>query len=292
MTITRQQVQGANVAKKAAPMVLSITSGKGGVGKTLTTVNTAVSLKRMGYSVLILDGDFGLSNVDVVLGLQAKKNIRDVLDGHASLKDIIVEGPMGLKVIPSGSGVASLTQLSHAQRQSLLSQVENFDEPFDVLLIDTGAGIGENVLHFNAQSDQVVVVTTPEPHALTDAYALIKVMSENYSQKTFNLLVNQTRSGEEGLKIFERIAEVANRFLNIEVAYLGHVPLDPQVPKSVMQRRAASEQSTFTLAGQAWNQMARSLVEKCGLNARNQNVQEFWRNLLWTEVNSETHTGL
>lgn len=284
--------QGNRVAKKHSPMVISITSGKGGVGKTLTTVNTAVSLKRMGYSVLILDGDFGLSNVDVVLGLQARSNIRDVLDGHADLRDIIVEGPMGLKVIPSGSGVASLTNLSHAQRQNLLTQVENFDEPFDVLLIDTGAGIGDNVLHFNAQSDQIVVVTTPEPHALTDAYALIKVMSENYGRKDFNLMVNQTKSAEEGLKIFERIAEVANRFLNIEVAYLGHVPLDPQVPKSVMARRAASEQSTFTLAGQAWNQMARSLVEKCDLHARNQNVQEFWRNLLWTEMNSATHTGL
>jgi flagellar biosynthesis protein FlhG len=287
-----RSIKGGQGGAKKSPTVISVTSGKGGVGKTLTTVNMAVSFKRMGYSVLILDGDFGLANVDIVLGLQTRHNIRDVLDGNAELKDIVVDGPMGLKVIPSGSGVSSLTQLTHVQRQQLLDQVSKFDESFDILIIDTGAGIGDNVLQFNAHSDEIVVVTTPEPHAMTDAYALIKVMSENYENRSYNLIVNQTRSAEEGEKIYERINAVATRFLQVNVNYLGHVPLDPQVAKSVMQRKAASEQSTFTLAGQAWNKMARDLSDSSGVNPQNQNVQDFWRNLLWSEPTKESHLRL
>jgi len=287
-----RSIEGGHSPKHQAPLVISVTSGKGGVGKTLSTVNMGVAFKKMGHSVLILDGDFGLANVDIVLGIKAKHNIRDVLDGNAALKDIIVEGPMGLKIIPSGSGVSSLTNLSNVQRQQLLDQVSTFEEQFDILLIDTGAGIGENVLQFNAHSDEIVVVTTPEPHAMTDAYALIKVMSENYENKKYNLLVNQTRSTEEGVKIYERISAVAERFLKADITYLGNVPIDPQVSKSVMQRKAASEQSTFTLAGQAWNKMALSLVQNSKHKMLNQDVQDFWRNLLWSENKIESHLGL
>jgi flagellar biosynthesis protein FlhG len=267
-----------------SPTVVTIASGKGGVGKTLTTVNLAIAARRMGQSVLIFDGDLGLANVDVVLGLTARYNIRDVLDGNAELKDIIVEGPLGIDLIPSGSGISSLTRLSPAQKQQILDQIERLEETYDLLLIDTGAGIAENVVHFARAADRTVVVTTPEPHAMTDAYALIKVLAEEHDVKSFSLLVNQTRSAEEGFKVSERIAEVAMRFLNVRVSHLGNVPSDPQVPKSVMQRRAASEQSTFTIAGQAWNQAARKLFgEACPKN-RSANVQDFWRTLLWDEA--------
>jgi flagellar biosynthesis protein FlhG len=272
--------------KSSWSQVISVTSGKGGVGKTLTTVNVAVAARRLGLSVLILDGDLGLANVDVVLGLKARYNIRDVLDGHASLKDIIVEGPLGIAVIPSGSGVSSLTQLSYAQKQQILAEIAALDGHYDLLLIDTGAGISDNVVHLNRAAQKMVVVTTPEPHALTDAYALIKVMAEEHGVKSPNLLVNMARGEGEALKVYERIAEVARRFLNINVNYLGHVPHDPQVPKSVMQRRAASEQSTFTVSGQAWNSGARKLLnegEARAAKAPAADAQEFWRSLLWAE---------
>ncbi len=269
---------------KKTPTVITISSGKGGVGKTLTTVNIAVAARRMGQSVLILDGDLGLANVDVVLGLSARYNIREVLDGHAELKDIVVQGPLGIDLIPSGSGVSSLTRLSPAQKQQIQDQIDRLEEAYDLLLIDTGAGIADNVIHFASTADKNVIVTTPEPHAMTDAYALIKVLAEENQVKAFHLLVNQTRSPEEGFKVADRIAEVAMRFLNVRVNHLGNVPYDPQVPKSVMQRRAASEQSTFTIAGQAWGQAARKLLGEGAVKSRNANVQEFWSHLLWNDA--------
>lgn len=250
----RQAAASKNPTKK-----ISVTSGKGGVGKTLTTVSIAATARRMGHSVLILDGDFGLANVDVVLGLNARYNINDVIEGTAELKDIIIKGPLGIDLIPSGSGISSLSNLSYTQRQSLLCQLDKFNVHYDYVIIDTGAGISDNVLHFNSISDSVVVVTTPEPHAITDAYAIIKVLAEEQGVKSFNLLVNQTRSPEQGLKVHQRIAEVAERFLGVRVTSLGSVPHDPQITKQVMLRKTVSESSTFTVAGQAWASAFRQL---------------------------------
>ena len=264
-------------SSRTGPLVLSITSGKGGVGKTLTTVNFAVAARRMGLSVLILDGDLSLANVDIVLGLTPRYNIRDVLDGNAQLDDIIIEGPLGICLIPSGSGIASLAHLSYVQKQQILDQLSRIKDRYDLLLIDTGAGISDTVLHLNRVADRSIVVTTPEPHALTDAYALIKVLAEEHKTKHFDLLVNLAKSEGEGFKIAERIADVAMRFLNVSVAYAGHVPFDPAVGKAVMQRRAASEQSTFTVAGQAWTQIARRLMATTQAKGAQ---TDFWRGLL------------
>ncbi len=271
------------VSEHKTPYVVTVASGKGGVGKTLTTVNFAVAARRMGHSVLILDGDLGLANVDVVLGLSARYNVQDVLDGNAALKDVIMEGPMGIGVIPSGSGISALTQLSHVQKQQIFDQIDRLGEGYDLLLIDAGAGIADNVTYFASCADKLVVVTTPEPHAMTDAYALIKVLAEERRIKNFDLVVNQARSGDEAIKVADRISEVAMRFLNVQVNCLGHVPFDPQVPKAVMQRRAASEQSTFTVAGQAWNQLARRLLGETG--AKPSGAQsDIWRGLLRDDI--------
>lgn len=203
--------------KRNCKKVISIASGKGGVGKTLTTVNLAIAARRMGLRVLILDGDFGLANVDIVLGLQARYNINDIFENEASMNEIILEGPLGIKIIPSGSGIMQLTQLSYLQRILLLEQVEKIDEFFDVMLIDTGAGVSDTVLNLNAISDEILVVTTPEPHSMTDAYAFIKIMTEKYGKKHINLLVNNTRSIDEGLKIASKISEVAKEFLDLKL---------------------------------------------------------------------------
>ena len=266
-----------------APQVLAITSGKGGVGKTLTTVNLAMAARRLGKSVLIFDGDMGLANVDIVLGLKSRYTIRDVLDGHAALKDIMIKGPLGVDLIPSGSGIASLTRLSHVQKQQIIEQISQLDHHYDLILIDTGAGIADSVTHFCKAADQTLVVTTPEPHAMTDAYALIKVLAEDHGVKSLHLLVNQTRSEGEGLKILTRIADVAMRFLDVRVHSAGHVPFDPQVTKSVMLRRAATEESTHTIAGQAWGQTARRLFGGPEAARSHSDVQEFWRSLLWQQ---------
>lgn len=242
--------------KKNRNSSISISSGKGGVGKTLTTVSLAAHFKRLGKSVLILDGDMGLANCDVVMGMTARYNIRDVLDGHVELAEIIISSPSGIDLIPSGSGVRELANLSQAQRAYILGQLSNIENKYDILLIDTGAGIGDLVVHLNACADFNLVVTTPEPHALTDAYALIKVLTEENSRANFGILVNQVRSESEGLKVFERLAEVGQRFLNAKIAYMGSVPYDPNIARTVMSRKAASEQALTTVSGQAWARAA------------------------------------
>lgn len=240
---------------------ISVTSGKGGVGKTLTTVSLAAQFRRIGKSVLVLDGDMGLANCDVVMGMTARYNIRDVLDGHVELKDIIITNGSGIDLIPSGSGIRELATLSEAQRIYLVTQLAKIESKYDILLIDTGAGIGDLVLHLNACADLNLVVTTPEPHALTDAYALIKVLTEENNRMKFGILVNQVRSENEGLKVFERIAEVGQRFLRASISYAGSVPYDPQVARTIMSRKAATEQSLSTISGQAWARAAAALTD-------------------------------
>lgn len=276
------------LTKRKPPFVVSISSGKGGVGKTLTTVNLAIATKRMGRKPLIFDGDLGLSNVDVVLGLQARYNISDVLNGHASMKEVIIDGPMGIKIIPSGSGISSLAQLSYVQRQYILDEIENLDIDVDILFIDTGAGIVPNVLHLSAVANQLVVVTTPEPHAMTDAYALIKVLADEYKTRRFMLLVNMVRSPEEGVKVAARISDVAKQFLDVDIEYAGHVPLDPQMQQLIMKRRAASEFSTFTISGQAWNDIARKVLTKA--HPTDSNDDGFWEKFLVDQP--ECHNSL
>jgi len=270
------------------PATIAITSGKGGVGKTLTTVNLAMAARNQGLNVLILDADFGLANVDVVLGLQSRYSIVDVLDGHVALSDIILEGPSGIKVIPSGSGVSRMAHLSQIERLIILEQLQELDFEFDVVLIDTGAGISENVVQMNHASDEVVVVTTPEPHSMTDAYAIIKVMSENGEGDSLNLMVNQAQSLELATKVFERLADVAKRFLNVEINFIGHVPVDPQVARAIAMRKAISESSKHTISGQAWAKVANNLFNRTKYKNNERNLSLIWKKMLWRDHSSET----
>ncbi len=249
-----------NVSQKK-PLILSIASGKGGVGKTVTTVNMALSARRMGYKTLLLDGDFGLANVDILLGLKARYNIQDVLDGEVEIEDTLLDGPMGLKIIPSGSGFAGLADLKLSQRIRLLDKISEISQSYDVLFIDTGAGIAESVLHLNSVADAIMLVTTPEPHAQTDAYAFVKVMCEKYGKRRISLIANQAVSEAQGHKVYQNLADVAKRFLNFELGFAGVVPKDPVVQRSVMMQRAADDQAQHTLAGQAWNEITRKTIE-------------------------------
>ena len=270
--------------KKNFPYVISITSGKGGVGKTLTTVNLALSARRLGLKVLVLDGDMGLANVDVVLGLQARYNINDVLEGRIGINSIILDGPLGIKIIPSGSGISQLAQLGFVQRVALLEQLEQLDEDFDLLIIDTSAGIADTVLHLNSVAEKTVVVTTPEPHAMTDAYAMIKVLSDNQRQPNISLLVNMTKSESEGHQVYQRLAGVADRFIGKNIDYLGSVPFDPQIQKAIIQRQAANEFTTHTNAGQAWNKIAHAVFDSQNSSPL-RDQEQIWRELVW--VNQE-----
>ena len=217
--------------------VLVVTSGKGGVGKTVITANLALSYAMDGKRVMMLDADFGLANLDVVLGLSAEKNIRDVIAGEATIGDIIVEGPEGLRLIPAGSGIRALADLTQSQVTDLLAEVLGYDKQVDVFLIDTAAGIAAGVAGILFSADEVIVVAEPEPTAVLDAYAVIKTLVSQRPNARAYVVVNCVVSDEQGLTVFRNLQAVAERFLDKELIYVGSIPLDPRLKDAVKMRK-------------------------------------------------------
>ncbi|MBF0623058.1 MAG: MinD/ParA family protein, partial [Magnetococcales bacterium] len=204
---------------RPVPYTLAVTSGKGGVGKTNITVNLAANLARKGLRVLLIDADLGMANIDVVLNLTPKYNIQDVMNGNKELDDVAVKGPHGITILPAASGVAELAELSEAQRLSLMDRIDRWHANFDVVLVDTGAGISPNVRFFILAVERILVVATPDPASITDAYALMKVMFRNHRISRFELVVNQASSQREAREVFKTLNRVADRFLNIHLSY-------------------------------------------------------------------------
>ncbi len=217
---------------------VTVASGKGGVGKTNVVTNLAIALRSMGKEVLILDADVGLSNVDILLHLAPRHNIAHVLSGEKSLEDVIIDGPHGIKVLPAASGAQELTNLDDLQRMRLLDAFNAYDAGIDVLLIDAPAGISGNVAFFCIASQEIVVVTAPEPTALTGAYALIKVLSLRYREKRFGILVNSARSEEDATEVYRNLSIAAGELLNVSLDYVGCIPLDASVHDAVRSQRA------------------------------------------------------
>lgn len=228
-------------AMKHLTRVISFTSGKGGVGKTNLVVNLGIALAQKGHTVLMLDADLGLANIDVLLGVQPKHTLHEVLSGKKELSEVMVAGPSGISIIPAASGVDVLRGLSSEQRLMLLDSVENIAFSFDYLLIDTGAGIGGDVMYFNSAATEIVCTITNEPTSLTDAYALIKVLSSNYGEKSISIIVNQVASDAEAKAVFGRLARSVTRFLQVELRYLGWVPADAAVVAAVREQKALLE---------------------------------------------------
>ncbi len=260
--------------------VLSVTSGKGGVGKTNCVVNMAVSLARVGKRVLILDADLGLCNLDVMLGLSPKYNINHVLRGEMKIEDIIVTGPSGIMVIPAASGIQELTNLSVEERLALTSSIERLDTRVDIMIIDTGAGISNNVMFFNTAAQEIIVVVTPEPTSLTDAYALMKVLMKKHGEKSFKLLVNSVRGEKEGKNIYSIISLVAGRFLNVSLEYLGYVVQDEKVSRAVLNQRAVVDMFPETPASLCFKAISERISEMPVEGAPKGGMQLFWKNMI------------
>jgi flagellar biosynthesis protein FlhG len=219
------------------PRIIAISSGKGGVGKTNLVGNLALYFAGINKKVLIIDADLGLSNIDVLLGITPRFNLKHVLNGTKTLNEIVTEGPMGVKIIPASSGVRELTRLTDSQRLRLLSELDQFELPVDICLIDTGAGISDNVLFFCSAAQETIVVVTPEPTSIADAYALIKVLSRDFGEKCFRILVNTARSDKEAFDTFRKIAIVTDRFLSLSIDYIGYLPLEPGVKDAIMAQK-------------------------------------------------------
>jgi len=216
---------------------LAVTSGKGGVGKTSVSVNLAVQLSQMGRRVILLDADLGTANADVVCNINPPRNLSHVVAGRCSLADTLVDAPGGFRLIAGASGLSQMAALGEFERARLIDQMRVLEEDADLILIDTGAGVGPNVLGFLVAVDHILVVTTPEPTAITDAYALIKTVCRQGDDPDIRLLVNIVRSEREAREVFDRVAGVCRRFLNITPRYAGHILADTRVPHAVRRRR-------------------------------------------------------
>ncbi len=217
--------------------VLAVTSGKGGVGKTNVSANLAVMAAKAGKRVLVIDADLGLANVEVLLGIKPRHHLGDLLDGSVPLNDVLAEGPFGIRLLPAGSGLPSLTHLTDTQKMQLISSLDAIEERFDVVLIDTGAGIGENVLFFVSAAQEAILVVNPEPTSLVDAYAAVKVFSQDGHVQKFGVIVNPVVDELSARDIFPKLTTVTNRFLKANIRLLGYVPRDENVHKAVMAQR-------------------------------------------------------
>jgi len=264
--------------------VLSITSGKGGVGKTAVVSNNAVSLAKQGKKVLIIDADLGLANIDVVLGISPEYNLNHFFNGERTLEEVMVEGPYGLKILPAGSGVQQYTRLDGQLKMRLIDSLDALEEHFDVVLIDTEAGISDNVTYFNVAAQDILVVTTPEPTAITDAYALMKLLSTQYHQKKFLLAVNAVRSADEGLDVFEKLTMVSGRYLDIFLDYLGCIPYDRKMHESVRQQQVMVDLYPDNKVAKAFNTLSENLIAAPSDNQAQGTLQFFWKQFLGVDT--------
>lgn len=264
--------------------VIAVTSGKGGVGKTNVVANLAVSLSRVGKRVLILDADLGLGNLDVLLGLVPRHTIEDVLVGTHTLAEIMLTGPAGIHVLPASSGVPRLTSLTEAQQLMIQEQLADLASAMDVLLIDTGAGISPNVTFFASAADETMVVISPEPTSLTDAYALIKVLARQYRERRFKVLVNQAKSPREASEVFGKLDVAVDRFLHVAVELVGAIPDDDYVHMAVMQQKAVSDMFPEAPAAQAFKRLAQQIMQWPKPGLPKGSVQLVWQR-------SATHAG-
>lgn len=239
-TVTRPQTISLTAPRAhAAGMsrVIAVTSGKGGVGKTTLTINLAIALAAHNQRVFIIDADLGTANIDVLLRLSPKYNITHLLSGDKTLLDIAAPAPGGITVIPGGSGLQALTQMTESQFSRLIASFNHLDGLADIILLDTGAGISRDVSNFLLAADETIVVTTPEPHAITDAYAIIKVMHNLACQGKQLLIVNRAENKPEADIAVGRLRGVVSRYLGRELGYLGHVADDPLVSRSLKQQQ-------------------------------------------------------
>lgn len=228
--------QAAGLRRLSQPRpvkVVAVTSGKGGVGKTSLSINLGVALAQRGRRVMLLDADLGLANVDVMLGLQPRWTLADVLRGQRGLDDVILRGPAGLSILPGASGLAGLADLDSRQHAGLIGAFATLADAPDILLVDTAAGVSRGVLQYAAAAGEVVIVVCDEPASLTDAYALIKLLSQQWRVSRFRIVTNMTRAGNDGRLLFHKLLRVTERFLEVQLEHAGSVPYDARVARSV-----------------------------------------------------------
>ena len=236
--------------------VIAVTGGKGGVGKTNVSVNLSLALADLGRRVMLMDADLGLANVDVLLGLTPKRTLADVINGECDLKDVLLQGPGGIRIVPAASGTQSMVQLSPVQHAGLIQAFSDISDNLDVLVIDTAAGIGDGVVSFVRAAQEVLVVVCDEPTSITDAYALMKVLRRDHGVGRFRVLANMVRERGQGRRLFETLNRVTTRFLDVTLEYAGEVPEDPWLRRSVRDQRPVVDAYPSSVSAQALRSVA------------------------------------
>ncbi len=246
---------------KSNTRIIAITSGKGGVGKTNIVANLGYAFTQMDKRVLIFDADLGLGNLDVLLGLAPKYNISHVATGIMDMSDIIITGPGNMRILPASSGIESLTRLSDQQKVRLRDSLDRMLDSVDIFLIDTGAGISSNVMYFNSNAHEIMVIVSPEPTSITDAYALMKVLHLHYSQTRFRLIVNFAKTAQEADELYRQLNKVTDKFLNITLEYMGYILSDKELQKGVKLQRVVSEICPNSDASRCFATLAKKICD-------------------------------
>ncbi len=252
------QAQGIRQMKSQHPVrVIAVTSGKGGVGKSNVTVNLAVTLAQSGEKVMVMDADMGLANIDVLLGLSPGLNLSHVINGECSLEETIIDGPAGIKIVPASSGVSAMSDLTPAQNAGVIRSFSELTEPVDTLLVDTAAGLSDSVVSYTRAAREVIVVVCDEPASITDAYAMIKVLNRDYGVERFHVLANQAHGATQGRELYNKLARVSERFLDVTLDYLGCIPYDECLKKAVQKQKSVVEAFPRSQSANAFKQIAR-----------------------------------
>lgn len=267
-------------AFNSGPKVISVTSGKGGVGKTSVVCNLAVAWAKRGERVLIIDADLGLANIDVVFGLSPRYTLNHFFANKRKLHEIMIEAPYGIKILPAGSGVQRYTTLIPADHLRFIDELDNLNSDFDLVLVDTGAGISENVTYFSTAAQTILVVTTPQITSITDAYALIKLLALRYHEKNFHLLVNTAKNEREALQVYEKLTMVANRFLGASVDFVGWLPYEKRLNDALSQQKAFVDLYPKSKHGEGCQRIIDQLEFDVGQKCQKGTPQFFWSKLL------------
>jgi flagellar biosynthesis protein FlhG len=255
------------LTNKPGSRVIAITSGKGGVGKTNVTVNLGIKFAQMGLRVVIIDADLGLANVDVVMGKMSKYNLSDVINSNKDILEILEEGYEGVKFVSGGSGVQDLVKLNKTQLVDLLMKLGKLDEEADLILIDTGAGLSENVISFVHAAREVILVTTPEPTSITDAYALIKTITRKDKTKIIKVIVNRADNAAEAFNILDKLNIVTQKFLGVKLQKLGYILNDSCVIKAVKIQQPFVVSFSKSEASRNLNEIALTLMDNKELSS-------------------------
>lgn len=260
--------------------VIAVTGGKGGVGKSNISVNLSLALAAMSRRVVLMDADLGLANIDILLGIRAEKTIADVLSGECDLRDILIKGPGGIRIVPAASGVQHMASLNAQQHGAMIQAFSDLEDQLDVLVIDTAAGISDTVVSFVRAAQEVLVVVCDEPSSITDAYALIKLLNKEYGLVRFRVIANMVGSPKEGHNLFIKLSGVCERFLDVTMQYVGAVPFDEHVRKAVQRQKPVLEMFPQAKASQAYRQLANKVDEWPVLSSPRGHLEFFVESLL------------